>query len=99
MSALSLKAQNNSVKVLEDFTMETPKTKEFAAMLNNLELTGKKTLLVTSDVNMNVVLSSRNIGKTKVVVAGNLNTYDIMNANMLVVCEGALGAINEVLKK
>jgi large subunit ribosomal protein L4 len=97
-SALSLKAQNAGVKIMEDFTMESPKTKEFADMLKNMDLQGKKTLLVTKDNNVNVVLSSRNITKTKVVTASSLNTYDIMNANVLVVCEGALESINEVLK-
>ena len=98
-SALSIKAKNDSVKVLEDITMTAPKTKDFVDILKNLELSGKKALVVTSEANANLVLSSRNVTKAKVVVASHLNTYDIMNANVLVVCEGALDAINEVLKK
>jgi large subunit ribosomal protein L4 len=99
MSALSMKAQSKNVKVLEDLSMEAPKTKEFVSLIKNLELVGNKALFVTSDVNSNVVLSARNISKTKVVTAANLNTYDIMNANVLVFCESALGKINEVLSK
>lgn len=99
MSALSLKAQNKNVRVLEDLSMDAPKTKEFVSLIKNLELVGNKALFVTEDVNSNVVLSARNISKAKVVTAANLNTYDIMNANVLVVCEGALGKINEVLSK
>ena len=98
-SALSIKAKGEGVKVLEDFTMAAPKTKEFVEIIKNLELSGKKALVVTSEANANLVLSSRNVGKTKVVLASSLNTYDIMNANVLVVCESALEAINEVLKK
>jgi large subunit ribosomal protein L4 len=79
--------------------MSAPKTKEFVEILKKLDLAGKKTLIVTSEVDANLVMSSRNVQKTKVVMANNLNTYDIMNANVLVVSEGALGAINEVLKK
>lgn len=99
MSALSLKAHNKNVRVLEDLTMESPKTKEFVSLIKNLELVGNKALFVTSEVNSNVVLSARNISKAKVVTAANLNTYDIMNANVLVFCESALGKINEVLSK
>ena len=99
VSALSLKAKNDGVKGLEDFKMSAPKTKDFVEILKKLDLAGKKTLIVTSEVDANLVMSSRNVQKTKVVMANNLNTYDIMNANVLVVSEGALGAINEVLKK
>ena len=98
-SALSIKAKGESVKVLEDFVMDAPKTKAFVEIIKGMELAGKKVLLVTDKANANLVLSSRNVSKTKVVLASNLNTYDIMNANVLVVCEGALGSISEVLKK
>jgi large subunit ribosomal protein L4 len=63
-----------------------------------LELNGQKTLMVVADSNSNLVLSSRNVPRTKVVNADSLNTYDIMNANVVVICEGALNKINEVLK-
>ena len=99
MSALSIKANDNNVKVLEDYSMAAPKTKELVDVLNKLELTGKKTLLVTAENEANVVLSARNMRKVQVTTAANLNTYDIMNANVLLVCEGALNKINEVLKK
>ena len=67
-------------------------------MLNGLELADKKTLLITDDVKSNVVLSARNFQKAKVVTADSLNTYDIMNANVLLVCEGAIAKINDILK-
>lgn len=98
-SALSAKANSNSIKILEDLKMDSPKTKEFATVLKNLELSGKKALFVTSDNEANLVLSARNITKVLVTTAANLNTYDIMNASVLVVCEGAVDKINEVLKK
>jgi len=98
-SALSAKASSNDIKLLEDVSMAAPKTKEYVAMMNNLGLDGKKTLVVTGAVNSNVVLSSRNVPRTKVVTATDLNTYDIMNANVLVICESAVEKINEVLKK
>jgi large subunit ribosomal protein L4 len=98
-SALSSKAQAKDVRVLEDFSFDAPKTKSYVEMVKSLELQGKKTLLVTSDVQTNVVLSARNHGKSKVVSADGLNTYDIMNANVLLLCEGALGKINDILKK
>lgn len=97
-SALSLKAASKNVRVLEDFSFEAPKTKEFAQIIKNLELTGQKALLVTPEVNGNVVLSARNLTKAKVVTAANLNTYDIMNAKVLIVCESAINKINEALK-
>jgi large subunit ribosomal protein L4 len=98
-SALSAKAKDNGVRILEDLKMEAPKTKDFAEVLKNLELSGKKALFVTSEKEANVLLSARNISKVKVTTADSLNTYDIMNASVLVVCEGAMEKINEVLKK
>jgi large subunit ribosomal protein L4 len=98
-SALSAKASSNSIRILEDLKMDSPRTKEFATVLKNLELNGKKALFVTSDTEANLVLSARNITKVLVTTAANLNTYDIMNASVLVVCEGAVDKINEVLKK
>jgi large subunit ribosomal protein L4 len=98
-SALSTKAGESNLRILEDIKMDTPKTKQFADVLKNLELTGKKALFVTSEKEANVVLSARNISKVKVTNAGSLNTYDIMNSNVLIVCEGAIEKINEVLKK
>ncbi|MEX2597136.1 MAG: 50S ribosomal protein L4 [Salibacteraceae bacterium] len=98
-SALSSKMKENNVRILEDFKLENPKTKDFADVLKNMELTGKKALFVTPEKETNLVLSARNIQRVKIAHAGSLNTYDIMNANVLVICEGAIEKINEVLKK
>lgn len=97
-SALSAKASTKGIVVMEDFSFESPKTKTYVEMLNNLQLNNKKTLLVTADVNHNVVLSARNFEKAKVVTADSLNTYDILNANVLLLCEGSLVKINDILK-
>lgn len=96
-SALTYKAKENGILVIEDFKMETPKTKEFAAILKNLSLGGKKTLLVVPDANHNIFLSSRNLEKSKVVPAAELNTYDIMNANNIVLVEGSIQKIENAL--
>lgn len=97
-SALSAKAASSSIRVMENIELDAPKTKAYIAMLNGLELADKKTLLITDDVKSNVVLSARNFQKAKVVTADSLNTYDIMNANVLLVCEGAIAKINDTLK-
>lgn len=97
-SALSAKATDKSIRVLEDFKLKGPKTKDYVAILKGLELNDKKTLLVMPEVNGNVVLSARNFPKTKVVTADSLNTYDILNANVLLLCEGSLDKIYDILK-
>lgn len=97
-SALSAKVAASSIRVMENIEMDAPKTKAYISMLNGLELADKKTLLITDDVKSNVVLSARNFKKAKVVTADSLNTYDIMNANVLLVCEGAIAKINDTLK-
>ncbi|MFI5219957.1 MAG: 50S ribosomal protein L4 [Bacteroidia bacterium] len=99
ISALSYKAKDNSITVLEDFNFDQPKTKEFTSLLKNLSLSDKKTLIVTSAPNNNLYLSSRNLQKSKVVAASDLNTYDILNARQLVVAEGALSVIEKTLMK
>ena len=98
-SALSMKAQNKAILVLEDFNMETPKTKEFTALLQSLGLENKKSLFVLGDSNNNVYLSSRNLRGTEVVNNSELSTYKIMNANSLVLFEGSLESIEENLSK
>ncbi len=98
MSALSLKAKNGSLKVVEDFTFDAPATKEFNNVLNNLELTGRS-LVVTGDYDKNLHLSARNISKSGVVTASELNTYQIMKAKTLVVSESAIGKITETFGK
>jgi large subunit ribosomal protein L4 len=96
-SALTYKAQNNGIVVVEDFNFETPKTKQFIDILNNLKLNDKKTLLVLAESNNNVYLSSRNLKGARVVTASELNTYDILNANYLVIAEGSVKKIEENL--
>ena len=98
-SALTYKAKDNNIIVLEDFTLDTPKTKEYLNVLTNLEQTDNKTLMILPETNKNVYLSSRNIKKVKVVRASDLCTYDIMNANKLLVLESSVKEIEETLNK
>lgn len=98
-SALSYKAQQNAIVVLEDFNFEAPKTKDAVAMLNNIKAEGKKTLILLPEVNKNVYLSTRNIQRVEVMTASDVNTYKVMNANVLVVTENALKLVEETLNK
>jgi large subunit ribosomal protein L4 len=98
-SALTYKAKDNNIIVLEDFTFDTPKTKDYSNILNNLEQANSKTLMVLPEANANIVLSSNNLKKAKVVRASNLCTYDIMNANKLLILEGSVKEIEETLNK
>ena len=98
-SALTYKAQQNAIIVVEDFDFEAPKTKQDIKLLNNLKVEGKKTLIVLSEVKKNVNLSVRNIQRVDVMTACNLNTYRVMNANVLVVTESALNQIDETFNK
>lgn len=98
-SALTYKAQQNAIIVVEDFDLEAPKTKQGIKLLNNLKVEGKKTLIVLSEVKKNVNLSVRNIQRVDVMTACNLNTYRVMNANVLVVTESALNQIDETFNK
>ena len=98
-SALSYKAQENAIVVVEDFTFEAPKTKAFVELMNNLKVSEKKVLLVTSEINKNVYLSARNLQKTRVAVASDINTYGVLNAGVLVVTESALANIEAGLTK
>jgi large subunit ribosomal protein L4 len=97
-SALSYKAKDTAIKVLENFNFAAPKTKEFVKLLNTLSLTGRKTLFVLAENTPNVYLAGRNIAKNAVVTADMLNTYDIMHADVLVLCEGAVEKINAILE-
>ena len=92
-SALSYKAQQDAIIVVEDFEFEAPKTKEFKNMQKNLKIDGKKLLLVLPNVNKNVYLSARNIQRVNVMTATALNTYQVMNANVMVVTENALSLV------
>ena len=98
-SALSYKAQQNAIIVVEDFDFEAPKTKDGVAMLNNLKVEGKKTLIVLPEVKKNVNLSVRNIQRVEVMTASALNTYKVMNANVLVMTENALKLVDETFNK
>ena len=98
-SALSYKAQANAIVVVEDFSFEAPKTKEFIELSKNLKVSDKKVLLVLPESNKNVYLSARNIERADVIIASALNTYKVMNANTLVVSESSLKAIENVLVK
>ncbi|MEM6298694.1 MAG: 50S ribosomal protein L4 [Bacteroidota bacterium] len=93
-SALSYKAKEEAIMVVENFNLDAPRTKDYKQILSNLALEGKKTLLVTSENNQNVHLSARNLPKTKVVFADVLNVVDIMHADTLILCEGAVEKLN-----
>lgn len=93
-SALSLKAQDNAIVVVEDFSFEAPKTKEFVSVAKNLQLADKKLLLVLADQNKNVYLSARNVVKAKVVTVSELNTYKVLDCASLVLTESSVAAIN-----
>lgn len=96
ISALSIKAKDSAITIIENFDFEAPKTKNYVNILKNVNLFDKKTLLVLSELNKNVYLSSRNILKTKVVNVCDLNTYDILNAQHLLICESAASKFNEL---
>ncbi|HQV00319.1 MAG: 50S ribosomal protein L4 [Bacteroidia bacterium] len=96
-SALGYKLQANAITIIEDFTLDAPKTKTYVGMIGNLQLAGKKTLMVVGDSNKNIYLSSRNLERNKVVSASSLNTYDIMNAQQIVVSEKSLTLIESTL--
>ncbi|WP_026997843.1 50S ribosomal protein L4 [Flectobacillus major] len=98
-SAFAAKAQAGEVSVLEDFSFEAPKTKAFLSILNALSLVDTKTLLILSEENQNIYLSGRNLPKTKVVSAGQVNTYDLVNATRLIIAEGAVAKIESSFSK
>ena len=97
--ALSYKAQENAIIVVEDFAMEAPKTKEFVNIAKNLKVDGKKTLFVLPEANKNVYLSARNLQRTEVMIASLLNSYKVLNADVMVVTESSLKAIDGILNK
>ncbi len=97
-SALTYKAKENSISVLEDFNFAAPKTKQYLAMLSSLSLATKKTLFVLPEANKNIVLSGRNVQNTKIITASQINTFDLMNADQLVLLESSINSINTILK-
>lgn len=98
-SALSYKAKDNSIAILEDFSFDNAKTKQYVNLLNALSLAGKKTLLILPEVNKNVVLSGRNILNAKVTTADQINTYDLMHADNVIFVESAVSKIETLLNK
>ena len=98
-SALTYKAQENAILVLEDFNFEAPKTKEFVNIAKNLKVDGKKILLVLPNANKNVYLSARNLQRAEVIEAEKVNTYKVLNADVLIITEKSLDTIDAVLNK
>ena len=98
-SALSYKAKDNSIVVLEDFSFDAIKTKTYIKMVADLNVTDVKTLLVLGTANENVYLSSRNLKKSKVITADQLSTYDVLNAGTLLLTTGAVKTLEEALAK
>jgi large subunit ribosomal protein L4 len=97
-SALTYKALENSIVVLEDFNLEAPKTKELVALKSNLQIADKKSLFVLPAENNNIYLSSRNLQDVSVVIASELNTYQILNAKTIVLLEGSVKKLEEAFK-
>ena len=98
-SALSYKAQENAIVVVEDFNFDAPKTKDFVNITKNLKVNGKKLLLVLPEANKNVYLSARNLQGTDVMLASTINSYKVLNADVLVMTENSLKTIDEILNK
>ncbi len=94
-SALSYKAKENSIIVVEDFTFDAPKTKSYIELLNNLKVADKRSLVVLPDVDRNVYLSGRNLQDTKVTIAKTLNTYIVLDAGVLLITEKSIKEIND----
>ena len=97
-SALTYKAQEEAILVIEDFALETPKTREMVQISNNLKINDKKSLFVLPEENKNIYLSSRNLQGVSVVIASELNTYEILNAKKVIVLESSVSKIEELFK-
>ncbi len=96
-SALSYKVKEKSLTVIEGFSLDQPKTKSYLKILNDLSIQNKKTLLVIPDIDKNIILSGKNIPDTKIALASDINTYDVLNADKLVLFEGSIGKIENIL--
>jgi large subunit ribosomal protein L4 len=96
-SALTYKAKEQVISVVEDFTLAAPKTSEYAKIMKSLSLSGKKTLLVLPESNRNVALSGRNLPKSKVILASQINTYDVVNADRLILVESSVNKLETLL--
>ena len=98
-SALAYKAQDNAIVVVEDFNLDAPKTKDFVNIAKNLKVESKKVLLVLPEVEKNVYLSARNLQKAEVMTAAQVNSYKVLNADVVVITENSLKVIDEILTK
>jgi large subunit ribosomal protein L4 len=98
-SALTYKAKDNSIAILEDFNFDAPKTKSYISLLQSLSFQDKKTLLVLPEANQNIVKSGRNIQNTKIITVSQINTYDVVNADQLILVESSLSKIDTILNK
>jgi len=98
-SALSYKVKDNSLIVVEDFSLDAPKTKDFINIAKNLKVEDKKTLVVLPNINKNVYLSARNVQRAEVMTANAINAYKILNADVLVITESSLQTIDSILNK
>ncbi len=96
LSALSYKVKDNTLTILEDFSFESPKTKNISELLKSFQLTGKKTLLVLSKPDANIILSARNLKRIKVVQASDINTYEILDATQLLLTESSIKEIEKI---
>ena len=96
-SALSYKAKEGKITVVEDFAFDAPKTKAYIQILKNLNLTDPKTLVLVNDTNNNVYISSRNVKRSKVIRTQDVNTYDVLNASNLIICENSLPILEAML--
>lgn len=98
-SALSYKAKDSSIAIVEDFSFDAPKTKQYLSMLSALAVADKKTLLVLPEVNKNIVLSGRNVQNTKITTVDQINTYDVMHADNVIFVESSLSKVETLLNK
>lgn len=97
-SALAYKAKDNQIMIVEDFSLDAPKTKEIVAMAKNLQVADKKLLLVLPNQNKNVYLSARNLQNVKIITASDLNTYTILNCSCMLMFESSVAAIDNLFK-
>ncbi|MBX2896584.1 MAG: 50S ribosomal protein L4 [Cyclobacteriaceae bacterium] len=98
-SALTYKAKDNQIAIVEDFNFEAPKTKQYISLLKSLSVQDKKTLVVLPEVKKNIVLSGRNIQNSKIITADQINTYDVINAEQIILVESSLSKIDNLLIK
>jgi len=96
-SALSYKVLEKDLTIVENFSLDQPKTKSYLEILNSLAVNDKKTLMVIPEADSNIVLSGRNVPKAKVALASDINTYDVLNADKLILCEGSIEKIENIL--